>query len=131
MKIVSLIARILLGLIFVFFGSNGLFHFLPNPPMPPGPMADFSHAMSVTHYTEVVAFLQVLTGLMLLAGFFVPLALTILAAIIFNILVFHTLMAPSSIGPGLVVTVLWFLVFWRYHPAFHGLFMARAPQEQP
>ena len=33
MKIAATIARYLLGIIFVFFGSNILFHFLPNPPM--------------------------------------------------------------------------------------------------
>jgi hypothetical protein len=55
----------------------------------------------------------------------------LLAPVIFNILLFHITMQPGGIGPGLVVTVLWFLVFWRFHPAFHGLFMAHAPEEQP
>ena len=50
MKIAATIARYLLGIIFLFFGSNLLFHFLPNPPMPPGPMSDFSSALFVTHY---------------------------------------------------------------------------------
>jgi hypothetical protein len=126
-----MIARILLGLIFVFFGSNILIHFLPTPPMPPGPMANFSGAMFATHYIHVVGFLQVVSGLFLLVGRYVPLALTILAPIIFNILLFHITMNPEGIVPGLVVTILWFLVFWRFHPAFHGILMARAPEERP
>ena len=36
MKILTIIARVLLGLIFVFFGSNALLHFLPMPPLPQG-----------------------------------------------------------------------------------------------
>ena len=40
MRVVRLIARILLGLIFTVFGLNGFLHFLPNPPMS-GPPAEF------------------------------------------------------------------------------------------
>ena len=48
--------------------------------------------------------LQVLGGLLLLFGFFVPLALTMLAAELYNILAFHLTMAPGSIAPALVAT---------------------------
>jgi putative oxidoreductase len=41
----------------------------------------------------------VLAGLLLLFGLFVPLALTVLAAELYNILAFHLKMAPGSIGP--------------------------------
>ena len=125
MKIVALIARILLGLIFVFFGTNIFLQFLPVPPMPPGPMKDFSGAMFVTHYIHVVGFFQVLTGVLLLVNRFVPLALTLLAPVIFNIILTHVLMSPSGIPMALIVTVLWFIVFWRVRSSFQGLFEAR------
>ena len=35
MKIVALLARILLGLVFVFFGLNGFLRFLPDAGLPP------------------------------------------------------------------------------------------------
>ncbi len=50
MKIAATIARYLMGVMFLIFGSNMLFHFIPNPPMPPGPMANFSSAMVESHY---------------------------------------------------------------------------------
>ncbi len=37
MKIATIIARSLLGLIFVVFGSNMFLHFIPMPPPPEGP----------------------------------------------------------------------------------------------
>src|SRR5438105_3431911 len=46
MKIAVLVARILLGLIFTFFGSNMLFHFLPTPPLT-GDVATMSRLMAV------------------------------------------------------------------------------------
>jgi len=40
MKIVTTIARSLLGVIFVVFGSNLFLHFIPMPPPPEGPARD-------------------------------------------------------------------------------------------
>ncbi len=126
MKIAAMIARILLGLIFVVFGMNIFLQFIPTPPMPAGPMKDFSTSLFVTHFIHVVGFFQVLTGLMLLVNRYVPLALTLLAPVIFNILLTHLLMAPSGIGPGLVATILWFIVFWRVRSSFSGVLEARS-----
>ena len=122
MKIVATIARYLLGAIFLFFGSNLMFHFLPNPPMPPGPMADFSLAMAKTHYTAVVGFFQLAPAILLLINRYVPLALTILAAEIVNIITFHVTMQPAGLPMALVVGILWLLVFLRVKGAFSGIF---------
>jgi putative oxidoreductase len=72
----------------------------------------------------------VLGGLLLLFGFFVPLALTLLAAELYNILAFHLTMAPGSIAPALVACVLWILVFLQYRESFNGIFSAK-PATQP
>jgi hypothetical protein len=127
MKIAATVARYLLGVIFVFFGSNMLFHFLPTPPIPPGPLADFTRAFSVSHYDLAVGFFQVASGLLLLVNRYVPLALTILAAIIVNIDLTHITMAPSGLPMALVVSLLWLLVFLRMRSNFAGIFEP-APQ---
>jgi len=125
MKIVVAIARILLGLIFAFFGSNILFHFLPTPPMPPGPLKDFNDIMQSTHYILMVGFFQVLGGLLLLINRYVPLALTILAAMIVNILTTHLLVMHGGFPIPILVVILWFLVFWHARAAFSGIFQAK------
>lgn len=124
MKVAVLIARILLGLIFVFFGLNGLLHFLPSPPIP-GVAGQFVGALFASHYVLVVSALQVIGGLLMLIGRYIPLGLVILGPIIVNILLFHLTMAPSSIGPGLLATVLWFVVFFSVRQAFAGIFAAK------
>jgi uncharacterized membrane protein YphA (DoxX/SURF4 family) len=124
MKIAVLVARILLGLIFVFFGLNGFLHFLPSPP-PPGVAGQFIGAVFVSHYYVAIFALQVIGGVLLLANRYVPLALIILAAIILNILNFHITMAPASIGPGLLAAVLWIIVFIGVRRAFDGVFAAK------
>src|SRR5437899_8752935 len=122
MKIATIIARVLLGLIFVVFGSNAFLHFLPMPPLPQGLAGLYLKAFLESGYVYVIGGLQLIAGLLLLLGRFVPLGLTILGAIIVNILVFHILMAPEGFPPAIVVTVLELFLLWCYRDAFAGLF---------
>jgi uncharacterized membrane protein YphA (DoxX/SURF4 family) len=124
MKVVTIIARILLGLIFVVFGSNAFLHFLPMPPLPQGVTGEYLHAFFASGYVYVIGGFQVVGGLLLLIGRFVPLGLTILGAIIVNIWAFHILMAPELGGmvPAVVVLILELFLVWRYRDAFRGIF---------
>ena len=128
MKITSVIARVLLGLIFLVFGLNGLFPFL-SMPAPTGVAGQFIGALFVSHYLVVIFALQLIGAVLLLINRYVPLALTILAPIIFNIFFFHCLMAPSGLPLALVVTVLWILVFLGVRSAFTGLLAQHAQTE--
>jgi len=121
MKIATLIARILLGLVFVVFGSNFFLHFIPQPPPPPGLAGDYVKVFAASGYMYVVGVLQLLSGLLLLIGRFVPLALTVLAAMIFNILVFHILMAPEGLPIAIVVALLDLFLIWSYRDRFAGI----------
>jgi len=121
MKFATIIVRILLGLVFVFFGSNFFFHFIPTPPPPPGLVGDYIKVFVASGQASVIGAMQVLCGLLLLIGRFVPLALTILGGIIFNILVFHILMDHGGIGPGIVATLLWLFLVWQYRDRFAGI----------
>jgi putative oxidoreductase len=125
MKIASIIARYLLGLIFTVFGLNGFLNFIHQPP-PTNPLTiQFLVSVSQSHFATFFFAVQVLGGLLLLSGFFVPLALTLLAAELYNILAFHLTLAPASIAPALVACVLWILVFLQYRDSFKGIFTAK------
>ena len=121
MKIATIIARILLGLIFVVFGSNAFLHFLPMPPPPPGLAGEYFHALFASGYVYVIGGFQLIGGLFLLIGRFVPLGLIILGAIIVNIWCFHLLMAPEGLPPAVIVTLLELFLVWRYRDAFAGI----------
>jgi putative oxidoreductase len=121
MKVATIIARLLLGLAFTVFGLNFFLNFIPAPPPAPGLAGDFFKVFIASGLAHVIGAVQVLSGLLLLIGRFVPLALTMLAAMIFNILVFHILMAPAGIGPGIVVTLLWLFLVWQYRDRFAGI----------
>ena len=124
MKVATIIVRILLGLIFVVFGSNAFLHFLPMPPLPQNVAGDYVRVFMVSGYVYVVGFLEVVGGLLLLIGCFVPLGLTILGPIIVNILIFHALMAPEGFPSAIVVTALELFLLWSYRAAFAPLLRA-------
>jgi uncharacterized membrane protein YphA (DoxX/SURF4 family) len=86
MRIATIVARILLGLMFLVFGLNGFLHFLPMK-MPPGTAGQYFLLLFITHYVLVVSFFQVLGGLLLLLNRYVALALVILGPILVNILI--------------------------------------------
>lgn len=121
MKIATIIARVLLGLIFVVFGSNIFFHFIPMPPQPDSPASQYGKLLMESHYMLVVGVLQVLGGLLLLVGRFVPLGLVLLGPVIVNIDLFHILLAPSGLPMAAVVSTLALFLLWRYRAAFGGL----------
>jgi len=127
MKIAATIARYLLGILFLFAGSNMLFHFIPTPPLPPGPLADFTRAFAVSHYDFAIGFFQAVPAILLLINRYVPLALTVLAAVIVNIDITHITMAPSGLPMAAVVSLLWLLVFLRVRSNFAPIFEP-APQ---
>jgi hypothetical protein len=125
MRIPSIIARYLLGLIFLVFGLNGFLHFIPMPP-PKGLAAQFGGAIFVSHYWVVIFGLQVIGGLLLLVNRFVPLALVLLGPVIVNIFFFHALMAPEGLPLAIVVVVLWVILALRYKQYLAGIFVQRA-----
>jgi uncharacterized membrane protein YphA (DoxX/SURF4 family) len=125
MRILALIARLLLGLIFVVFGLNGFLNFMSMGPMPTGLAGQFIGALFISHYYWVVAGLQVVGGVLLLVNRFVPLALVLLGPVIVNIVLYHLFLNISGVGLAAVVVILWFIVFYAHRQNFSGIFVQR------
>lgn len=131
MRYVILGARILVGVIFVFFGLNGLLHFF-NPELPAGDALTWFGIMAGHHWMNFVAVVQLVGGILLLVGRFVPLGLTLLAPVIVNILLYHALLWPHGYALALVALLLeLFLlgVYWRsFAPLLHPNPEAKTPK---
>jgi hypothetical protein len=124
MKNATTAARIVLGLLFILAGASG-FALINNPPPMPGLAGAFQDVFFKSHWVLFVDAVQVVAGVLLLANRFVPVGLMMLAAVIFNILVFHITMMPSGIVPGLIALLLWFVVARQYRSLFAPLFAAQ------
>jgi len=124
MRIASVIARYLAGVIFLVMGLNGFLNFIPLPP-PGGIAGQFMGVLYVSHYLWVIFAFQVVAGALLLANRYVPLAVAMLAPVLVNIITFHVLMAPSGLPLALFVAALWAVIFINVRTAFSGLFQSR------
>ena len=126
MKIATIIARVLLGLVFTILGLNGFLNFIPAPPPPPGLAGQFYTVFLESHWGLFVSGFQVIGGVLLLSGFYIPLALAILGPILVNILLYHLLLNHMGGSIAIVVALLWVFLFWRYRQYFSSLFVQKA-----
>lgn len=128
MKVLTLICRILLGLVFVFFGSAGLFM---HPTLPPrgNAMGDLVNLFHDVGWSGSVAVFQVIGGLLVLFGGTVPFGLCILCPITVNIWLFHLLLhatAPSMIIAPILVTIFEIVLLYAYRGSFAGIWTTKA-----
>ena len=131
MKIASTIARYMLGLLFTVFGLNGFLHFIPQPPPASSLAQQYMTVMLVSHYFILVFLVQLVAGILLLVNRFVPLALVLLAPVLVNVLLYHSLMDPSGLPAGILATILWILLFMRVRGAFAGILRSSHPSGVP
>ena len=118
-----LIARVLLGLIFTVFGLNGFFNFIPVPPMPEA-AGSFMGALAATGYMlPLIKATEVVCGVLLLIGRWVPLALVVLAPVVLNIFLFHVFLAPTPDGLLLPIVSLVLGIYLArvYRKSFSGV----------
>jgi len=131
MKVLIIIARVLLGLVFVVFGFNAFLHFINMPP-PEGLAGDFMKALFASHYFFVVAFLQIAGGAVcLICSRCVPLGLMLLGPVIVNILLFHIFLDPKGLPLAIVVSVLSLFLLRAYRQAFAGIIRPPTPSPAP
>ena len=121
MKYAVIIARVLLGLVFAVFGSNAFLHFIPMPPMQ-GQAGAFIGALVSSGYIYPIAVLQVVGGLLLLIGRFVPLGLTLLGPVIVNIMLYHIFLDTSGLPMAIVISILALFLLWGYRDRFPAIF---------
>jgi putative oxidoreductase len=125
MKIAVIVARALMGLIFVVFGLNGFLQFL-KAPLPTGLAGEFLTVLFQSHWVLFISAVQLAGGILLLVNRYVPLALALLGPVIMNIILYHLLLNPAMAQLAILVTVLWFFLFYVYRKNFAGLFVAKA-----
>lgn len=115
MKIAVLIARLLLGAAFTFFGLNSFFHFLPDQ-VPTGDAGTMITLMIRYGWSAFLGVIYVVGGLLLLSGRYIGIALTMLGPPLVVILLFHLTLMPQMIGFVLFLVALEvFLIFAHWH----------------
>jgi hypothetical protein len=124
MKRLPLILKILLGLVYVVFGLNYFLHFIPVPPMS-GLSAQVMGVLAGSGWMTIVKVLEIALGAMLLANFYAPLALVLLAPITVNIVVFHALIHPEGLPMGIVLLIIHVILLFLHKSYYQGMLRAK------
>ena len=128
LRFVPVVARVLLGLLFTVTGLNGFLNFLPQPDpgaMPEGAMAFAGALQSSGYMFPMIMGTQLLCGVLLVTGLFVPLALVLLAPVVVNIVAFHVFLAPTGTGIAIAVLVAEVYLVWAYRKAYGPMLRMR------
>jgi uncharacterized membrane protein YphA (DoxX/SURF4 family) len=121
---VTVVLRVVLGLVLVLVGLNKLFHFMPTPPATPE-MQKFLGALAASGYLiPLIAGVEAVVGIMLITDRFVPLALVVLAPISVNIVACHLAMDPAGIAPAALVAALNATLAIAYRDRYEAIFRA-------
>lgn len=127
MKYFPLIARVLFGLIFLVYGVIE-FEPVPEPGMGPEATAFIGALMDTGYLWQLLKVLEIVCGILLIFGLFVPLALVLLAPIAFNGVLFHLLLArDEKTVVALAALALGIYLAWQYRSSFRGVLQPRAP----
>ncbi len=132
MSALTLVVRVIFGLAFTVFGLNGVLlsfdmAFMPAPEEMPAAAAAFFGALTDSGYMmPLIGGTQLLSGLLILSGAFVPLGLTLLAPVVVNIVLYHHFIDAEGLGIAYVVLALELFLAYAYGPAFRGVLGAGA-----
>ena len=121
MKIAMIIVRTLVGLLFIF-GAAAYFFSLITPPPMEGAMKTFNEGLAASGYFfTLLKATELVCGILLVAGRFVPLALVILSPIVINILMVHIFLDRSGLPVAIFLTVAFVFLGYYYRSAFAPL----------
>ena len=122
MKIAVLIVRILFGGLMVFSSLNFFFNFIPQE-MPGGEVQKFAQGMDAAVYMfPLIKIVELVVGLALISGFFIPLATVVLFPISLNIFLFHLFLAPEGAAVGIFILLANLFIAYYYRAYYKPLF---------
>ncbi|MDB5001634.1 MAG: DoxX family protein [Mucilaginibacter sp.] len=124
MKITMIIVRTLMGLLLLFASITFLFKLVPVPPLT-GATKVYNEGLAVVNAMMVVKVFELLCGIAFITGRFVTLAVVVIFPIIINIILFHAIVLPSGIGPGLFLLLGDLFLAYYYRKNYGPLFAVK------
>jgi putative oxidoreductase len=124
MKITMIIVRTLMGLLLLFASVSYFFKLMPVPPAT-GDAKIYNDGLAVVNLMLLVKVLELLCGLAFVTGRFVTLAVVVIFPIIVNIVLFHAVVKPDGLAPGVFLLLGDLLLAYYYRNNYKGLFAVK------
>ena len=122
----TIAARIIFGLIFLIFGLNGLFHFMPTPPPTPEAGAFLGALFKSGYIFPIVTAVKIFVGVALLSNVLVPFALVVLTPIMVVINLHHVFLDPATLAMPIVLAAIQAYLVYAYRAHYKQLFTIKA-----
>ncbi|MEO8901506.1 MAG: DoxX family protein [Polyangiaceae bacterium] len=133
LRYLPVVARVLLGIIFLgsgIFGMLMVFGVVPmpvqNPPPSDAAAAFMGGLFKSGYFIQLLKATEIVVGALLLSGRFVPLALILIAPVVVNIFLVHARLMPEGLPVALLLVILEAYLGFAYRDSFRALFVARA-----
>ena len=125
MKIAMIVVRTLMGLLFLFASVTFLLGLITPPPMEGVPKTFNEGLASVGYFFPVLKVVELLSGLAFVTGYFVPLATVLIAPVIVQIALYHTMIDRSGFPVAAFLVLANLFVAYNYREAYAGLLKAK------
>jgi len=125
---INLVARVILGMIFLVFSLNFFFPFLPQPPLEEAGMNMMVALMGTGYFMVLLKITELISSLLVLTGRYTPLGILLLAPIVVQIFCFHLFLAPSGILLAVVLVLLEGYLGYAHFGKFRHLFFPAAEE---
>ena len=126
MKKATLISRIILGFIYLVFGLDYFFHFIPYEPNHTGIVAAFKKALvDIGYFYPMIKSIQIVGGLSLLIDQYAPFFAVVVFPISVNVFLYHTILVPSAWWMGVLLIVPNLFLGYAYRKYYSGMFIRK------
>jgi len=125
MKIATIIVRVLFGLLYAFSAAVVLFGKVETPELT-GAVKTFMEGMMASKYLfPFIKITELVCGLLLISGRFVPLATVMIFPITLNIFLFHIFVAPDGVVTGCLMLAANLFLAYGCRKNYEGLLAAK------
>jgi len=123
---ITSIARILPGLIYLVFGLDYFLHFIPYEPHHTGRVAAFKAGlMGVGYFYPMIKSIQIVGGISLLINRYAPFFAVVLFPISINVFLYHTILVPSGWWMGVLLLIPNLFLGYAYRHYYKGMFVRK------
>jgi putative oxidoreductase len=125
MRITMIVVRTLMGLFLLFASLSYFFELVKPTVVMPETAITYNKGLAVAHVLPIVKVIELICGVLFVAGFFVPLATILIFPITVNIVLFHAYADPANIGGGILLLVLNLFLAYYYRKNYAPLFAVK------
>src|SRR3982751_6466218 len=126
MKIATTISRCLIGFIYLVFGLDYFFHFIPYQPNHTGRVSAFkSGLLGVGYFYPMLKSIQIIGGISMLVNRYAPFSAVVLFPISLNVFLYHTILVPSGWLMGVLLIVPNLFLGYAYRKYYHSMFVQK------